>query len=330
GAASVLRVSTSGGATQPLITGLTSAIDSAPLGSGPDDPLVVLEFSTNMLQGAPGRVRLISPSGATTTIAEGLPTPTSMAVDQVTGDIFITHIFPGFITRISAAAMLPDAPPSAIVPVIASVSGAHGSQFTTSMQIGNPYPFAVSGRIVAHPAGAPASASDPTVVYSLGAFQTMNVANLVPNGAASVDVIANVGAAPVVVTTMTETKSSNRLQIPAVDPADALTAGMHGLLITPANPSQQRFNIGIRTLGRGADLTIRLHDASGNVIATVSRAFGADYFQQFTFAELLGATQGAGQAISIEVSSGSAIVYGAAVDNASGAMTLQIAEGVEE
>jgi len=330
GSASVLRVSTTGGATQPLITGLTTAIDSAPLGSGPNDPLVVLEFSTNMLQGTPGRVRLVSPSGASTTIAEGLPTPTSMAVDQVTGDIFITHIFPGFITRIPAAAALPDAPPSAIVPVVASVTGAYGSQFTTSMQVGNPYPFAVSGRIVAHPAGAAASAGDPAVTYSLGAFQTMNVTGLVTSGAASVDVIANVGAAPAVVTTMTETKSSNRLQIPAVDPSGALSAGTHGLLITPADPAQQRFNIGIRTLGQGADLTIRLHDATGNAIATVSRAFGPDYFQQFTLAELLGAVPGASQAISIEVASGSAVVYGAAVDNASGAMTLQLAQPVEE
>lgn len=327
GSASVLRVRTAGGATSPLVSGLTAGIDSAPLGHGENDPLVVLEFSTNMLQGAPGRVRLVTPAGGSTTIAEGLPTPTSMAVDQVTGEIFVTHIFPGFITRINAAAALPDAAPSAIVPVVASVPGAFGSRFTTSMQISNPHPFAISGRLVVHPAGASASAGDPSTPYSLAPFATSAVDNLIASGAGSVDVLAAVGDAPAIVTTMIDATTTNRLQIPTVDVAHAITAGMRGTLITPADASRQRFNIGIRSLGAGANLTMRLHDNTGAVVATVDRAFGPDYFQQFAFADLLGVAQGANQSISFEVTSGSAIVYGSAVDNTSGAMSLQVASG---
>ena len=329
GSASVLKIDRTTGAAETLISGLTSAIDVAPLGGGANDPLVVLEFSTNMLQQVPGRLRLVTPSGASTTIAEGLPTPTSMAVDAVTGEVFVTHIFPGFITRIDAAATLPDAPPSAIVPVVASLPGAFGSHFTTSMQLGNPYPFAIAGRIVVRPAGASASAPVSTP-YSLAPFATTTIAEVIESGSGSVDVLAAVGSAPVIVTTMTETTSMNRLHIPAVDPADAIATGMRGTLIAPADPAQQRFNIGIRTLHAGATLAIHLYDSSGAAVASVTRPFDANYFRQFSFAELLGTEPEANQTVTFEVLSGSAIVYGAAVDNTSGAMTLQIARGIAD
>jgi hypothetical protein len=330
GQARVLKVDMSTGATSTLIPGLTAAIDSAPLGNAPDAPLLVLEFSTNMLQGAPGRLRLMTPSGASTTIAEGLPTPTSMVVDQTTGEVFITHIFPGFITRINAAAMLPNAAPTAVVPSVASVTGAFGSHFTTSMQVSNPYPFAISGRFVVHPAGAQGAAGDPSTPYSLAPFATTTIDNIITNGSGSVDVLAAVGSAPVLVTTVTETSSGNRLQMPAVDPADALAAGMTGTLITPSDPAQQRFNIGIRTLGSGASFAIHLHDSNGALVKTVNRAFGANFFQQFSFSDLLATSLGANQSVTFEVVSGSAIVYGSAVDNASGTMSLQLAEGVSD
>jgi hypothetical protein len=329
GKASVLKIGTDDGAAETLVANLTSAIDSAPLGSGADDPLVVLEFSTNMLQGAPGRLRLVTPSGASTTIAEGLPTPTSMAVDAATGEVFVTHIFPGFITRINAAALLPAAAPSAIVPVVASTPGAFNAHYTTSMQISNPYPFAISGRMVVHPAGLAGSAADPSTPYSLAPFQTGTIDHVIASGTGSVDVFAAVGSAPAIVTIVRDTTSMNQLQIPTVDVSDALTMGTRGTLITPAS-SGQRFNIGIRTLGGGASMVIRLYDSSGALLSTHTRFFGPNVFQQYSFAELLDASLGANQAITFEVLGGSAIVYGSAVDNTTGAMSLQLAQGVND
>jgi hypothetical protein len=283
-----------------------------------------------MLQGSPGRLLLVTPSGSKQTIAEGLPTPTGMVVDATTGEVFITHIFPGFITRINAAAALPHASPSAIVPVVASVSGAFNTHFTTSVQLSNPYPFAIAGRIVVHPAGASAAPSDPATPYSLAPFATTSIDSLVGNGSGSADILAAVGTAPVVLTTMTETASMNRMQIPTVDPAAAISGGMRATLITPADPSRQRFNIGIRTLGSGANIKIVAHDASGAVTSSVTRAFGPDFFQQFSFTELIGAPLGANEAVTFEVSSGSAIVYGSAVDKITGTMSLQLAHGVTD
>lgn len=144
------------------------------------------------------------------------------------------------------------------------------------------------------------------------------------------DVLAAVGSAPVIVTTVTETSSLNRLQIPTVDPADAISAGMRGTLITPADPSRERLNIGIRTLGGGASMTIRLHDSSGAVVKSVTRSFGPDFFHQFSFSELLATSLGSNQAVTFEVLSGSAIVYGSAVDKTTGTMSLQLAQGISD
>ena len=66
------------------------------------------------------------------------------------------------------------------------------------------------------------------------------------------------------------------------------------------------------------------------IVETVTRAFPSDYFQQFSSAELLGTSVGGTQSVTFEVLSGSAIIYGAAIDNETGTMSLQIPKGVTD
>ncbi|HEV7768658.1 MAG TPA: ScyD/ScyE family protein [Thermoanaerobaculia bacterium] len=199
GKAEVRRGNIASGANDAYIGGLTSAIDVQPLGDSATDPVLVLEFSTNMTEGAPGRLRMMTAAGASTTIAKGLPTPTGMTVDRRSGEIFITHIFPGLVTRVDAAGIIPAAQPTAIVPVVASLPGAFGSQFSTSMQIANPHPFAISGTMIVHPQGFAGSADDPNVAYSLTPFETRDypdfMASAGATGGGSVDMIVAVGTA---------------------------------------------------------------------------------------------------------------------------------------
>lgn len=319
GGANVLAINPNGGIVTPLVANLTTAIDTAPLGDAPSDPLLVLEFSSDMLAGAPGRLRLATPGVGLKTIADNLPTPTSLVADAGTGEVFITHIFAGTITRVEAASSLPRLTPTAIVPVVASLPGAFGSRFTTRMQLANPYSFSIFGKLLVHP-------GNTTMPYTLAPFATQTIENLIPSGAGSVDIL---GEAPAIVTTLSEATSMARLEVPTVRPADAIGAGMRGVLITPADPSRQRFNVGIRTLGAGATITMRAYSAS-SVVATSTRTFGPDFFQQFGFAELFGAAPAATQTLTFEVTSGSAIVYGATVDNTTGAMSLQLAHAVAE
>lgn len=119
-----------------------------------------------MLAGQPGRLRLASPGAGLVTLAEGLITPTGLAVDQRSGEVFITHLGPGILTRLNVAGLIPRAPPTSMLPVVASAPGAFGSKFSTSAQISNPHPFPISGQIVFHPQGAIGAATD-AIVFSV-------------------------------------------------------------------------------------------------------------------------------------------------------------------
>lgn len=335
GRAEVRRVNITTGANERYAGDLTSAIDVQPLAG--TDSVVALEFSTNMREQQPGRLRLVSPQGASATLASNLPTPTSIAVDQRTSEIFVTHIFPGLLTRVGMnAGTLPPAPPPAVIPVVASLPGANGSQFTTSLQISNPHPFPISGQLVVHPEGAVASPMDSALAYRLAPFQTQHFPDFLGflrvRGGASVDVMPGVGSAPITVTTITNTAAEGKptIQVPQVNAADALAAGTRGTLIGPSDPAAMRFNIGVRTLQNAASLTFRVHNRLGAELRAVTRVFPPMYFQQFSSADLLGGALGANEAVVVTVNAGSAIVYGVAIDNTTGHGVLQIARATSE
>ncbi len=334
GSAEVRSINRSTGVQSSLITGLTSAIDVHPLGAAPTSSLLALEFSANLLAGQPGRLKLVSPGSAAVVLADGLITATGLAVDQRSGEVFVTHLGPGIITRVNVGALIPRANPSSVIPVIASAPGAFGSRFTTSAQISNPYPFPISGRIVFHSQASTAEPSDPGVDYVLGPFATQSFSDLVGatggSGLGTADVIAAVGNAPVVVTRIVDIGSPGmpEVQIPQVSISSALTAGTSGTLVTPRDASTSRLNVGIRVLGEPVTMTITLHDGNGAELETVTRTFGANYFVQQPAAELLGSAVGSNQSIVFSIEAGSAIVYGATTGNNGQGMALQIASPV--
>ena len=115
--AEVRAVELKDGGHSVLIPGLTSAIDSLKVDDSDENvetfapgdgaSFYTLEFSTNFLMGAPGRLRFYAtPDSAPVNVLSNLITPTSMARDDATGDLFITNIFPGTITRVSGLASL--------------------------------------------------------------------------------------------------------------------------------------------------------------------------------------------------------------------------------
>ncbi len=109
GLAEVRTVDIVSGKHESFIKGLTSAIDVQPVRVLNGQEFFTLEFSTNMLAQptAPGRMSLYeTPTGAPVVIAAPLISPTSMARDRATGDIFITSIFTGQVVRVDAARLL--------------------------------------------------------------------------------------------------------------------------------------------------------------------------------------------------------------------------------
>lgn len=101
GAANVSRVDRRTGETTTLISGLQTALDVLPVSRGRGQ-FYVVEYSTNFLAGAPGRLLLVEdPDRAPLEIASGLLRPTSISENR-RGDLFITEIGTGRIMRLAA------------------------------------------------------------------------------------------------------------------------------------------------------------------------------------------------------------------------------------
>lgn len=115
GTSEVREVNPADGSHQTFVGGLTSAMDILPVAiPGDYDLFFVLEFTANMLGNPtpPGRLKLYrflkaddsNAAGDTDPIllVNNLISPTSMARDGETGDLFVTEIFTGRIIRVSA------------------------------------------------------------------------------------------------------------------------------------------------------------------------------------------------------------------------------------
>jgi hypothetical protein len=100
GAAEVRKIRLANNSNEPFITGLTSAIDVLAI-EGASNQFFTLEFSTNQLMGAPGRLSLFRQADAAPVVlVNNLTSPTSLARDPVTGNLFVTEIFTGRVIRV--------------------------------------------------------------------------------------------------------------------------------------------------------------------------------------------------------------------------------------
>jgi streptogramin lyase len=236
--------------------------------------------------------------------------------------------------RIGRIALAPEpAIDSRILPVVGSTAGVGGSFFRTSVQLHNATGTTIAGRIVFHPPGVSGSASDPALSYTLSPGQTQSIPDLLPamgrSGLGSADIEVTSGSAPAATVRVFNDAGAAGTTGFTEEPMrseEALRPGSSGVLLLPADVTRFRFNLGVRTLESGGVVTVTLRDASGAAVATVSRAFPATYHLQQSATELLGVpTLPPGGSISITVGPGSAIFYGASVDNVTGDPSLQIA-----
>jgi hypothetical protein len=220
------------------------------------------------------------------------------------------------------------------VPVVGSSQGGQGSFFKTAAQIHNPGTSPISGKFVFHRAGASGSDTDPSLAYSLQAGETKSYADLPTamgqSGLGSLDVVAGTGAPPLVVSRVFNdggAQGTSGLTEEAVGFAGPLQAGDAAILLVPPDLTQQRMNIGIRTLGRGAVLTVTVTSATGFYTKTeFLKRYPATYFEQVSAAGFLdGLALSGGETIQIFVESGNAILYGAITDNKTNDPSFQLA-----
>jgi len=111
--------------------------------------------------------------------------------------------------------------------------------------------------------------------------------------------------------------------------ADALQNGDTGVLIAPAD-QKFRLNIGFRTLDQGASMTFTVRDKDGSLVKTSTRTFGPTFFQQVGSATILdGYVLTGGETITVQITAGSAFIYGSTTDNTTQDPSVQFARKVE-
>jgi hypothetical protein len=226
---------------------------------------------------------------------------------------------------------------ASVLPVVGSAPGSHGSYFKTSMQAYNPGTTNFPLRFVFHPAGASASASDPSKQVTVLAGQALYIPDLLPamgvaSGLGSLDVYLAVGETRKLVTTFrvyndggaAGTSGFNEDLVPI---NRVFVSGAKLSLTCPPDPAKARLNVGVRTLADGASLTATLRSATGAVLKTVTKTYAASYFEQVTLDAFLGGAAVTGnETLTLELTSGEAVVYGATVDNTTNDSSASLAQ----
>lgn len=211
-----------------------------------------------------------------------------------------------------------------VIPVAGSAAGAFGSFFRTEMTITNPSPFGMGVRLVYHPAGRSAEPGDPTrnvlLVGNESRSFTDIVATLGQTGLGSIDVLATAHT-PVITTRVYNdagTAGTSGFTEEVVTPYEAIRSGAYADFTIPADLTNYRVNVGIRTLGESTTFRVTVHDATGALVGnTTERTVAANYFEQISLSTFLaGVTPPAGGLARIHITSGgSAVFYTATTDN---------------
>lgn len=235
-----------------------------------------------------------------------------------------------------AAAALPVA---RILPAVASTAGAGGSYFKTSVQLFNQYPSSLSGRLVFHPAGGTASSDDPGMNITIPSGETISFDDVLESmglsGLGTLDILMpNASSSPLVVARVFNdagADGTSGFTEDVISPNETgalgrvLTAGDSGYLIIPSDTDAFRFNLGVRMLSHGGWVQFVVYDADGNQVADVAKTLPPYSFQQQEATAFLGVELPAGGAIRVRPTTGSAIVYGATVDNVTQDPSIQFA-----
>jgi hypothetical protein len=225
-----------------------------------------------------------------------------------------------------------------VIPAAASTPGNFGSFFRTSVQMYNPWSDALSGRFVYHPAGVPGSSTDPILTFTIGVGQSVSYPDIVgtmgASGLGSIDIVMSQPNQPPVIVTRVFNDAgaagTSGFTEEAVNPDGGngetalMFAGSTGFLIAPTDTAHFRFNMGVRTFLSGAVITLKVHDATGAVV-TRSEDLPAHVLRAQSSATFLGYTPQLNDTIEVNVSGGSAVVYGATTDNTTNDPSLQYA-----
>jgi len=231
---------------------------------------------------------------------------------------------------------------TAVLPAVGSVRGLFGSIFKTSVQLLNTSSSPMTGWLLFHPHGAiaPFPGNGSGYHYSIPAGEQISVdlgdVLTQPLGLGTLDVEVPAGqGTPQIVARVYNDAGAQGTAGFYEDPIQltdskagghVISKGATAFMVTPVNPARTRFNIGVRALFSGADLTAELLDNAGHVLASTTNHYPAGYFEQVDSTSFFGGVPvGANKTIRITVIDGSAVVYGATTDNVTNDPSVQYA-----
>jgi hypothetical protein len=226
--------------------------------------------------------------------------------------------------RLNAAAHTSAFREVGVIPVAGSAAGAFGSFFRTEVTITNPSPFGIGVALVFHPAGRSAEPDDPRRNTLLQGNESKTYTDIVDTmgqtGLGSIDVLTT-GFTPVITTRVYNDAGSagtSGFTEEVVTSYEAIKSGAYADFTIPADLTNYRVNVGIRTLGESTTFQVTVYDAAGALLGkTTERTLPANYFEQIQLSTFLaGVTPPAGGLARIQITSGgSAVFYSATTDN---------------
>jgi hypothetical protein len=220
-----------------------------------------------------------------------------------------------------------------ILAVVGSVQG-NGAFFRTGVQIHNPRTTSITGKFVFHAQSVSGSASDPSLSYTLNGGQTIYYPDLLPamgvsSGLGSLDIMTTGDPVPITAARVFSDAGTNGTAgffIDPLAPEAALQAGDSGVIIAPSDPLQARLNLGVRSLETGAAFLITVRNKDGVVRNTLTKSYGATFFEQVNANTYVGVTLDGSDTITFAMNSGRAIIYGAQTDNKTQDPSVQYAK----
>jgi hypothetical protein len=221
-----------------------------------------------------------------------------------------------------------------IVAAVGATQGV-GAFFRTAMQITNPDAFSNAiGRVVYHAQGRPAGSNDASASFNIPPSGTLSFTDVVTqmglSGLGSMDVMMTQGPLPAITTRVfSDNGAAGTLGFTedTIEPDHALRLAQYGYLTLPADLTNFRMNIGVRSLSDGATIYVTYNDAGGHtVVFSPAKVYQANYFEQVPVADFLGTTSlTPNGSIQIYVTAGSAIVYASTTDNRTSDSSIKFA-----
>jgi hypothetical protein len=214
-----------------------------------------------------------------------------------------------------------------VITAAGSLQGGFGSFFRTALQITCPGGGTCTGKLVFHPAGTAASPSDQALPYTVdasGTAYTDIVNQMGKSGLGTLDVISSNGFPPQVVARIYNDAGSagtSGFTEDLIPTAKALHAGDLVALLTPADLTNFRANVGVRTFGSPATINVQYGFRSQSNVT-----FPANTFQQVSLTAFGDTSPVANEQIYLFVLSGDAIIYISTTDNRTNDSSVRFAQ----